>query len=288
MNRNTFYFKQQLKSNDLNEYLQENIEKADRDIVKDFLGDGILTGLEVEKRLSNDFFIEIKKGVAYKNGFRISLPINETRDFSSYQGENVYITIAIKFARYNHNEKTDGLGDTIMYQNDESYEIIVLTNWGNFPIADSDSLVLADILVEKNTTTIDFSRVRRLPDELTLIKMGNFVKETKNTLDNIPVVTPSKDGFMSKEDKTKLNGIANSANNYSHPSSCQCSLTSIPNDLLVKGTFTVLKNVLCSGFKVAFSGTNVRFGICDPDGSFLGPSKSLTEASGSERWWEDG
>lgn len=41
---------------------------------------------------------------------------------------------------------------------------------------------------------------------------------TSVSVDDIPLASASSDGRMSKEDKTKLDGIAASANNYKHPS----------------------------------------------------------------------
>lgn len=41
---------------------------------------------------------------------------------------------------------------------------------------------------------------------------------TSVSVDDIPLASASSDGRMSKEDKTKLDGIAESANNYQHPS----------------------------------------------------------------------
>ena len=35
--------------------------------------------------------------------------------------------------------------------------------------------------------------------------------------------TPSNDGYMAKEDKSKLDGIEENANNYSHPTTLQCN-----------------------------------------------------------------
>lgn len=43
-------------------------------------------------------------------------------------------------------------------------------------------------------------------------------------VDPIPLVTTSKDGLMSKESLSKLNGIASGANNYTHPSTHAASI----------------------------------------------------------------
>lgn len=47
---------------------------------------------------------------------------------------------------------------------------------------------------------------------------------TSVSVDDIPLASASSDGRMSKEDKTKLDGIAASANNYKHPSTHPASM----------------------------------------------------------------
>jgi len=177
VNRNTFYFKQQLKSNELNDDLQANIEQADRYIIADTVGDGILSGLEVEISSINDFVLEIKKGVAYKNGFRIHFPLNETRNISQYRGLYIYLTLAIKFERNNYDQKTDGLGNTIMYRNDESYQVVLFSDTMSPTIVGQDFLILADIVVNGENLAINNDRVKRLSDNLKLIDLSNTVKD---------------------------------------------------------------------------------------------------------------
>lgn len=52
---------------------------------------------------------------------------------------------------------------------------------------------------------------------LTETELNNIVTEVNNKAPNTKA-TVSQDGQMSKEDKTKLDGIAEGANNYTHPS----------------------------------------------------------------------
>ena len=51
---------------------------------------------------------------------------------------------------------------------------------------------------------------------LTETELNNIVKEVNGKAQNTKVTT-SQDGLMSKEDKSKLDGIATNANNYTHP-----------------------------------------------------------------------
>lgn len=51
---------------------------------------------------------------------------------------------------------------------------------------------------------------------LTETELNNIVKEVNGKAQNTKATT-SQDGLMSKEDKTKLDGVATNANNYTHP-----------------------------------------------------------------------
>ncbi len=68
-----------------------------------------------------------------------------------------------------------------------------------------------------------------------------------NDLDNKPSdATTSASGFMSASDKTKLNGIATNANNYSHPSTHESSMITDSNTYSNIGinTASTLDNIL--------------------------------------------
>lgn len=51
---------------------------------------------------------------------------------------------------------------------------------------------------------------------LTETELNNIVTEVNGKAPNTKATT-SQDGLMSKEDKSKLNGVAENANNYTHP-----------------------------------------------------------------------
>lgn len=68
-------------------------------------------------------------------------------------------------------------------------------------------------------------------------------KHFKSEITDLPVnATTSQDGFMSASDKTKLNGIAVNANNYSHPSTHAASMITGLSTVATSGSYNDLLN----------------------------------------------
>ncbi len=189
MNRQQFYQRQQITPEDFNDILQINIENADRNIIKDAIGDGILEGLEVAENSHSK--VTVKAGVAYKNGNRIALTADSQVDLSSYMPEtnSKYITIGIKFARKEYDDKTNGLGNKIKYRSDEHFEVVILqgieSESPSTPAIASDLIVIADVLLSQNNLTIDISRVTRLFNNLKLIDLSNKVESESKKISDI-------------------------------------------------------------------------------------------------------
>ena len=86
---------------------------------------------------------------------------------------------------------------------------------GKVPIAQLDVATLAaktDLTSHQNNTTIHVTAAER---------------NTWNAKAGAEVVTTSANGLMSASDKTKLNGIAANANNYTHPSTHAASMITV-------------------------------------------------------------
>ncbi len=181
MNRQNFYHRQQLNKEDLNDILQKNIETADHNIVKDAIGDGILNGLDVVK--GTDFKVVIKTGVAYKDGQRIAVTSDVTKDLSSSKPSSgsKNITVAIKFRYYEHDERYIQSGDKIKYLKDESSEIILLeeTDVSGGAI-DSDSIIIANILLTSTDLSIEMTKNNRLFDNLKLVELSRKLESEIN------------------------------------------------------------------------------------------------------------
>lgn len=76
-----------------------------------------------------------------------------------------------------------------------------------------------------------------------------------NKADNV-IVTQEKNGLMASSDKSKLDGIANKANNYTHPNSHPASMISIA-DTSNLFTATDVEGALKEVFMLANNGKNI-------------------------------
>ena len=231
--------------------LQNNIEEADKNIIRDVVGDGILEGLDVSKEGSNNFIMTIKKGVAYLDGRRIANVSDLQKNIENYKGTTRYITLAIKFVINSYNVVIDGKGDHLLYNNDESSEIVIFEGTQTPPAVTSDVIILSDVYINGNNTTINSNRVQKLHNSQKLISMSHQLKNEISRVENVTLeeqnasatlpqtskslivtilqtirnnlkrlfqtATQSMAGLMSETDKKKLDGIDENANKYAHP-----------------------------------------------------------------------
>ena len=136
------------------------------------------------------------------------------------------------------------------------------------------------------------------PEDLnTLEEIGAFAKGNKELIDGFlaqlnnksdkthihDIATDSTNGFMSKEDFTKLKGISEGANNYTHPKTHQASIIVqdathrfVTDEDKDKWTNIKLDNVSIEGQEIVFKSENVeKFRLPLPKG-FSGDYNDLT------------
>ena len=136
------------------------------------------------------------------------------------------------------------------------------------------------------------------PEDLnTLEEIGAFAKGNKELIDGFlaqlnnksdkthihDIATDSTNGFMSKEDFTKLKGISEGANNYTHPKTHQASIIVqdathrfVTDEDKDKWTNIKLDNVSIEGQEIVFKSENVeKFRLPLPKG-FSGNYNDLT------------
>ena len=137
------------------------------------------------------------------------------------------------------------------------------------------------------------------PPELdTLKEIGDYAKENKELIDGFlaqllnksdkdhvhEVASDSKNGFMSIENFVKLKGIAEGANNYTHPKTHQASIIVqdsthrfVSDEDKSKWTDTKIDNVSIEGQEMVFKAENVeKFRLQLPKG-FSGSYNDLTD-----------
>lgn len=266
MDRFNFYYRQKVKESELDE-LQDHIEAADRRIILDTVGQGIITGGAVTQRAAGaNLSVDVDAMIAYDAlGRRVAWDAPGNADCSKDHtgastavttGQERWITVTAQFRRVETDERVDGLGQTVLFHQAESYLLRVLAGaaaaTGNAvkPTAGANEIILCDVKITPGKSTIvnaDINTDRRpivvyhTADQIRLVDSaerfaGASVEEALVELDDAATVhegkttaahggiapathvgsggtahaaaTTSANGFMSKEDKTKLDGIA--------------------------------------------------------------------------------
>ena len=97
------------------------------------------------------------------------------------------------------------------------------------------------------------------------------------------LATPTKEGLMAKEDKIKLNGIDENANNYEHPLTHSASIIEqdtthrfVTDDNIAK--WNGVKSLGVSGYYKLAGGMIIQWGTCTSEGDTL-------EIIGSTNWY---
>src|SRR3990167_7028115 len=129
MDKKNYYFDQLIDENDMRD-VEDRVEGADKRAVTDLMKGQMITGsgLVSTQNGTPDLNVLISAGIAYDSeGDRIEVGTQQTVDLSSYLPTNdeVWVNASITFARETSNPVTDGYGNTVQYDNDESFEIVV-------------------------------------------------------------------------------------------------------------------------------------------------------------------
>lgn len=169
MQRLGFYFDQAVQDDDLI-LLQDQIEGADQNIAKDWLGAGILSGLEVTPNNPADLTAQILTGIGYDDyGRRVYVPATQIVNLASQvpatAGNERWATVVARFARNNWDQRQDGAGQQIYYRQDESFTIAVLAGAEAAagaavkPAAAVGDIILADVKLTQGQTQIQAANI---------------------------------------------------------------------------------------------------------------------------------
>ncbi len=178
MNRLNFYFDRLVQPDDLND-VQENTENAIQNTVQGWLGSGILAGLSVTAHDPADLSVSVSTGAAWDSqGRRVYLPQSQDVDLSgNVTDQPRYVSVCIKYQRYEHNQQSDGYGQSVNFNQDDSYQVV--THAGTpadqpeRPQVPDDEVLLADVLLPANATAIETSDIdtTRRAEYLTLAEL---------------------------------------------------------------------------------------------------------------------
>jgi hypothetical protein len=175
VNKLNFWFDQLAGTSDW-ALFHTNIEQADKNLAKDIIVLGIISGLDVVPNSPEDLTVMVLHGIAYDAyGQRIDVQGDVNKDCSTYVpatvGNERWLTVVAKFARNNYDPHVDGYGETVFYKSDEYYEITILdgaiapTGTAVKPSPAVGETILADVLLYYGQTSIiegDISITRRM------------------------------------------------------------------------------------------------------------------------------
>ncbi|MBN2544595.1 MAG: WD40 repeat domain-containing protein [Spirochaetes bacterium] len=131
MDRRNYYYKKRIQTAEM-EDLQDNIENADKNIIKNILGHGIWSGLYVTKKNpgTSDAIFVVSAGIAYdQNGNRIEIGANQDVDLAGYlptAGLIKSLAITVRFARSQSQQELDGNNNLQYFQNNEYFIVVVI------------------------------------------------------------------------------------------------------------------------------------------------------------------
>jgi hypothetical protein len=190
MDRRNYYYKKKIDTSEL-EDLQNNIENADKSIVKNIIGAGIIFGLTVTKKDSST--VTVAAGIGYDgSGNKIEITSNIDVSLSSYipSSNQIYIALTLVFSRNNSQQETDGNGTSQYFKLDESYTVTpvagINTASPTVPSITSSNLLLVDILLNSSgIVSLSTSRVTKFNSSLNkLIDIFNYT-DNKITLEAV-------------------------------------------------------------------------------------------------------
>lgn len=168
MERKSFYFKQPVAYGEMNAAF-DGVENALDNLVVDYGLTGVISGLEILQHGSGDLTVNYAAGTAYDaNGKRIFVPVLEnlncavdylsTSTAVTTSGHSKILTIFAIFERSLSDPRTDGNGNTVFFEQAESYTLQVVQGTeaaSPTPVAPiAGQILLADITLTFGETQI--------------------------------------------------------------------------------------------------------------------------------------
>jgi hypothetical protein len=168
-NRKDFGFEQTVGADELDAAFAD-LENADRQLVKDLVPVGIVSGATVAQRAAGvNLSVDIAQGVVYDaDGKRVAWTGTQNKSVAADSdglttevttpGNSKIISVFAKFKRAQSDARTDGHGDPYYFEQAESFEFIVRQSAEDVaPVApplEADAKLLVDITRAQGQTTI--------------------------------------------------------------------------------------------------------------------------------------
>lgn len=165
-----FHYRQKVTEDELNAAFEE-LEQAERSIVKDLEFTGVYSGLVVTQHTTPNLTVDVSAGGAYDpNGQRIAVGTTQTVNVAADSnaastavatpGNARVVSVFAVFARVLSDPRVDGNGDTVYFSRAESFTFRVVQGAEALlgaevaPALAADAILLADIRLVHNTTQV--------------------------------------------------------------------------------------------------------------------------------------
>ena len=235
MDRLNFYSGQLVDHNDLNT-LESNIENKDKELVQKLVGYGIVEGFNVVSNSPADLTVLVNPGYAVDQyGQTIKLLTQKQINLASCvpSSNNRYVTLYAKFARKEHETRTNDIGEEFKYRQDEDCEIVIAVGEvGANPVKPNippEGILLADVLLssgQTQITTTDNTRRQNLinmlihqidknnPHQVKLSQLADYtlsadMNANGKRITGLPAASSSSEPVRKQEFDTHINNVSN-------------------------------------------------------------------------------
>ena len=181
-----------------------------------------------------------------------------------------------------------GLSTNVSSLQLETGELAVTTDTGELYVGNKDKQV---VKINENTTYT----LTKSGSTITLKGSDGSTQTVSDSNTTYSAATQSANGLMSSADKTKLDGIATGANNYSLPTASSSTLggvkvgtnLSISNGVLsatdtkYNAATTSAAGLMSANDKIKLNSTNIAYGTCD---TAAGTAEKVITIQGNDNW----
>jgi len=165
MNKLNFYSGQNVIPADMN-MLQNFVENKDLELTQKLLGYGVVDGFDVIPNSPADLSVIVAPGFGVDTyGRTLKMLSQKALQLNSYvpSSNSRYVSVCAKFTRKEYDTRLNDIGEEIKYRLDEDVEIVVVpgevSSSPSKPIIESDSVLLADVLLSSGQSQITSSHI---------------------------------------------------------------------------------------------------------------------------------
>lgn len=170
MDKLNFYNDKIIRTEELDE-IQDNIETADKNIMRDIVGAGIIEGYEINQ--INTTTLKVTSGVAYNQLQERLKTVQETTIVVDGlpQVDKRYMSVVVNFERQLSQPAVDGSGNSVFWRHDEGASLRVIygqtSSQPALPALQAGDVLVCDCLLNTmQIEAIELDRVQRSPGRI--------------------------------------------------------------------------------------------------------------------------